>query len=181
MKQLIKLFTIASFLTLEIHSQILCDPVIHSFHPHPYQCDKFILCFWGNQVELRCSPGLHYNRETSQCMRPELANCLTDVPPNCETDNPNKIIFIASRTDCARYFVCYNGEAIVRQCASGFWWDFNENWCTTPENVNCHPDTPNNPKKFQCPVGVEGTTFHHNVSDCGKYYICINGEENFEF
>lgn len=186
-----QLFVLIAIFVVKINSQIICDPVIHSFHPNPYKCDRFILCFFGNEIDRTCAPGLHYDQTTTQCMEPERANCVVEIQPNCQSpDNPNEIIFIASQTDCTRFFVCHNGIAIMRQCATGLFYDINDEWCTFPEGVTCHPNVSNNPNAvttttanpniFECP-NTSGTSFHPHSTDCSRFFICINGESFVAF
>lgn len=192
---------ITLILVSKSHSRIVCDPVEPSWHPHPNYCDRFFICFWGNPVERQCAPGLHFNRNTTQCMEPELANCVLDYTPECATpDDPNVLVFHPHVDDCTRYFLCHNGTPIRRECAPGFFWDIVYDWCDFPERVTCDPNTGNNPNPqttttypptttttvttttrnpdfMDCP-NVPGQSRHPHTRDCNRYFICDNGEFN---
>lgn len=202
-----KLQILAIFLIFKtVNSQIVCDPELPSWNPHPSSCTHYILCFWGNQIVRPCAPTLHYNRVTTQCMQPELAGCNLDGIPYCSIpDDPNEVIFHPNEDDCTKYFVCHNGNAIARECASGLFWDVNDEWCTFPHLVSCHPNatvtpppvtttttstttttrptttttqtttTTFNPDFFDCP-NVPGTFYHAHTVDCSRYFRCTNGE-----
>lgn len=122
-----------------------CDEDIVTWHPHPYACTRYVMCFHGNPIERLCAPGLHFNRFYEQCMFPQLAMCDINYacPPVDDELNP---VFLPDENDCARFFVCFNGSPIGRTCAEGFWWDVVYNWCTIPEEVNCDSRVPNNPR-----------------------------------
>ncbi|KAG5678603.1 hypothetical protein PVAND_008264 [Polypedilum vanderplanki] len=179
----------------------ICEPNTVSWHPHPYACDLFYMCFWGELILRSCAPGLHYNRNTTQCMLPELAGCEFQTEINCPTpDNPNQILFQPDPNDCSKYYVCHNGNPIARECATNFFWDINNKWCTFPDQVTCdsntinNPNDPNrttqsstttvttttlptttrNPNTFDCPLNPSPTQ-HPHTRDCWRFFICING------
>lgn len=162
----------------------VCDPNQVSWHHHPLYCDRYFLCFWGVLNQRFCAPGLHYNRITTQCMSPNLANCEIDTGIYCpEVDDPNVLVFLSDFNDCGSYFLCYNGNPISRSCAEGFWWDMYDQWCTTPDIVRCDPRAPNdpqasttarNPDVFECPIS-SGTAFYPHTQSCRKYFVCTNG------
>lgn len=123
-----------------------CDPISVEWHPHPESCELFILCFWGETLVRSCAPGLHFNRNTTQCMIPELAGCNIGSVVYCATpDDPFALDFKAHPVDCSKYYLCFNGDPIARECAPNFWWDINNEWCTFPHLVNCDSRTQNNP------------------------------------
>ena len=190
---------ILAVVTAKVHSQIECHPELPSWHPHPSSCSHWILCFWENQLVRSCAPTLHYNRNTTQCMIPALAGCtLEDGIPFCEVpDDQLDPIFHPNVNDCQRYFMCHNGIAIARECASGLYWDINNDWCTFPDQVTCHPNAPNpippststttttstttelptttkNPDSFDCPL-FYGTYYYPHTVDCSRYFRCTNG------
>ena len=123
-----------------------CNPQIVTWHPHPFTCTKYVLCFYGNPIERLCAPGLHFNRRTEQCMLPQLAQCQENdgCPRQDDEFNP---VFLPNPEDCSAYFVCFEGNQIPRSCAAGLWWDVVFNWCTIGEEVTCDSRVPNNPNQ----------------------------------
>jgi Chitin binding Peritrophin-A domain len=100
----------------------VCDPVDVSWHPHPFNCNRYFLCFWGILHERLCAPDLHYNRVTTQCMIPEQAGCEINLDVDCPpSDDEWVIIFIPDPTDCSRYHVCFKGQKISRTCHTNLW------------------------------------------------------------
>lgn len=100
---------------------------------HPFDCNMFYLCVNGLPMLRSCAPGLHFNIDTNQCMKPEEANCrLTECPPY---NLP--LTFLPSNRSCSEYSICYFGEPILHLCADGLHWDQENEWCTDPEKVQC--------------------------------------------
>ena len=72
---------------------------------------------------------------------------MCDINYSCpDQDDELNPVFLPDDTDCSSYFVCFRGNAISRDCATGFWWDVVYNWCTIPEEVTCDSRVPNDPK-----------------------------------
>lgn len=95
-------------------------------------------------LEYPCAPGLHFSPTELKCMFPALADC--DINYVCpEIDDERNPIVLPDRFDCTRYYICFRGSPIQRQCATGLWFDIRNNWCTTADAVECDSRTPNNP------------------------------------
>jgi hypothetical protein len=126
----------------------VCDPGVVTWHPHPYSCTRYVLCFHGNPVERLCAPGLHFNKFLEQCMFPQLAMCDINYACPNEDDDMNPV-FLPDPTDCSRYFVCFRGQPLSRGCAENLWWDVVYNWCNVADDVTCDSRTPNDPNNQQ--------------------------------
>jgi hypothetical protein len=121
-----------------------CIPSIVSWHPHPLTCTQYVICYYGNVIERPCAPGLHFNANLEQCMLPQLAHC--DLNYACPTvDDPFNPVYLPDASDCSKYFVCFRGSPIERECADGLWFDVEYSWCTVAEKVKCDARVPNNP------------------------------------
>lgn len=141
MKYLAVIFALISSVVSQFPS---CDPNRVTWHPHPFSCTKYILCYHGNQIERLCAPGLHFNRVLEQCMLPQLAQC--DNSDKCpDVDDVMNPVFLPNPEDCGAYFVCFEGKPISRDCAENLWWDVVYNWCTSGDEVTCDSRVPNNP------------------------------------
>lgn len=118
----------------------VCDALVVTWHRHPLSCTRYILCFHGNPIERLCSPGLHFNAIMEQCMFPQLARC--DVNYACPAvDDELNPVFLPDASDCSRYFVCFKGSPILRNCAENLWFDVVYNWCTIADEVTCESTT----------------------------------------
>lgn len=55
------------------------DPNELVFHPNAYTCEDFTMCANGQQIEGRCSEGLHWDRVKQWCTFPEEAGCPVSI------------------------------------------------------------------------------------------------------
>jgi len=78
------------------------------------------------------------------------------------------MLFLPHPTDCAKYYVCANGEEFISDCAAGLLFDPQLTKCNVAEEVNCVP--------FKCPE-ENGVSFHRVVGNCSKYKLCYDGNE----
>jgi hypothetical protein len=121
-----------------------CDEFVVTWHPHPFTCTKYVLCYHGNIIERLCAPGLHFNAILEQCMLPQLARC--DINYACPAiDDKLNPVLLPDPADCSKYFVCFEGAPLPRTCAENLWWDVVYNWCTFADEVTCDSRVPNNP------------------------------------
>lgn len=123
-----------------------CDPRFVTWHPHPLTCTKYLICYYGNSVEMSCAPGFHFNRALEQCMEPQLAKC--DINYACPSDDDElNPVFLPNPNDCSSYFFCFKGTPLPKTCAENLWWDIEFNWCTYPEDTTCDSRVPNDPNR----------------------------------
>lgn len=121
-----------------------CNLNVVSWHSHPASCSKYAICFYANIKIYPCAPGFHFSPTQKQCMEPAKAKC--DVNYACpEKDDELNPIFFPNTADCSSYFVCHKGRPIIKACASGLFWDQENNWCTYPENVTCSSSDSSDP------------------------------------
>ncbi|XP_058065618.1 probable chitinase 10 [Anopheles bellator] len=150
--------------------------------PHRRSCSQYVLCFDGTPVLQRCAPGLHFNPAQGTCTVPELARCDLQERVCPERDDPQKLIFVADRFDCSKYFYCYNGKFHPHSCAPGLHWDPLNNWCTTIAESKCQNFTPYTevneptlvPKKVHCQDDLARWVKHPKSER--HYYLCYKGK-----
>ncbi|XP_050094297.1 protein obstructor-E [Anopheles aquasalis] len=150
--------------------------------PHRRSCSQYVLCFDGTPVLQRCAPGFHFNAGQNLCTVPELAHCDLQERVCPEKDDPQKLIFVADRFDCSKYYYCYNGKFHPHGCAPGLHWDPVNNWCTTIAESRCKNFTPYTevneptlvPKKVNC-QDDQARWVKHPRSE-RHYYLCYKGK-----
>ncbi|XP_058117776.1 probable chitinase 10 [Anopheles ziemanni] len=150
--------------------------------PHRRSCSQYVLCFDGTAVLQRCAPGLHFNAAQSVCTLPDLAYCDLQEQVCPEKDDPFKLVFVADRFDCSKYYYCYNGKFHPHSCAPGLHWDPVNNWCTTIAESKCMNFTPYTevneptlvPKKVSC-KDDQARWVKHPKSE-RHYYLCYKGK-----
>lgn len=87
--------------------------------PHPYDCEKYVLCVFGERIKRRCAEGLEFSPEERTCMLPEDAECKPqDRVWECpEEDDLDNLVFLPNKEDCSKYYLCWDGEQIPLACA----------------------------------------------------------------
>lgn len=159
--------------------EINCYPDGIEMHPHPYSCQKYIMCFSGVQIEMECAPNLHWSIYEGFCTSQDLAECTIEKSLCPEIDDPSELVFIPSSRNCNRYYLCYNQQTIGMNCAPGKWFDPINNWCDLEENVNCEVTTtqePELPPPIDTVECTEGLYFRPHPTTCEYFFLCANGE-----
>lgn len=97
------------------------DPFNPVFLPHEIFCDQYYLCHRGAKIPRSCAFGLFWDQTNTWCNFPWLVECHHDCPTPDDIDNP---VFLPNYSFCDRYFLCFNGTRIPRDCATGLQVDF---------------------------------------------------------
>lgn len=136
---------------------------------HPDDCEKYILCVFGQRVKRNCAPGLHFSRELRQCVHPDIAECDDDDIEQCPDTG---IKSISHPDNCEKYILCVGGSRIKRNCAPGLHFSRELRQCTQPDVAECEDS------EFTCPDEDDpgNLVFFPNTEDCSKYYVCWGGE-----
>lgn len=115
------------------------------FIPSLADCERYYLCHQGVARPMYCAPNFHFNPSIGQCDFPELAMCEVEGTPEPETE-PGEIevdcpaagvFWVAHPNTCEYYFMCVDGDAILRHCAPGLFFDSVTNRCDVKENAVC--------------------------------------------
>lgn len=78
-----------------------CIPGELFYLPHPYLCNKYILCFDGTPVIESCAPDFAWSVEQEVCLPAELANCRE--PNGCPAvDDLDNIVYLPHADDCQK-------------------------------------------------------------------------------
>ncbi|XP_017051968.1 protein obstructor-E [Drosophila ficusphila] len=145
-------------------------------------CTKYVLCFDGTPVIRQCSDGLQYNAQTDRCDYPQYVDCVDNL---CIRDNnPDAIVYIASKARCDKYYVCLDGLPNVQNCSSGLQYNSKTESCDFPSRVNCTVETlqrnilpfaraPPRSADIKCPS--KGSHFIGHPKRQDAYYYCLNG------
>lgn len=137
---------------------------------HPTNCEKYILCFGGVEIERECPGGLHFSRETRSCVDPDEAGCEEGKKECPDEDDPDNLVFFPNSEDCSKYFVCFGGEKISLSCGVGLHWNADEETCMDKSEAGCEDSD-----REECPeTGVKQIS---HPTNCGKYILCFGGNE----
>ncbi|XP_055538439.1 protein obstructor-E-like [Wyeomyia smithii] len=121
-------------------------------HPNTEICNIFYNCINGEELEMTCSGGLHFDEKSGTCAWPDVAGrvgCgsnsnkkLNDgfqCPKETRYDKNGQIITHPNYphpTDCSRFYYCLNGiEPRQGQCDAGLVYNEDVQRCDVPENV----------------------------------------------
>lgn len=120
-------------------SEVQCLPTCESFALSSFcydnTCTKYVLCYYGRPVLRECHDNLQYNNATDRCDFPQYVDCVAN---DCSaTNQPENIIYLASKASCNKYFVCSNGRPWEQECAPGLAYNPACECCDFEENVNC--------------------------------------------
>lgn len=193
MKKFILLISALICCTLSLSQNNPCDGISSGMIPYEPDCNYFIYCLNEvanirrcpvmqifDPIEVRCVPG---NPETCEILSTTTTTTTTISPPICpEVDDPFNPIFHPHPSDCGKYFMCFNGTAILRECHYGLLWSVENEWCDYPENVNCDLSTTPSPPSTQPPLFFcsdwifcpsNGFGYLPNFNICHRYFECI--------
>lgn len=166
-------------------SDNLCENITHGTLPYEDDCSYYIYCYNQRPSVIRCPEGQIFDRIELRCMNGNPETCETFRPYDCPlVDDPLRPVFFPHPENCSKYFMCFNGTAIARQCHYGLHWSEENEWCDFAENVNCSrtttttPPPPTPPLPFcrdwmHCPP--EGLGYLPNFNICHRYFECIMG------
>lgn len=121
-------------------------------HPDPAICNIFYSCINGEELEMNCMGGLHFDEKTGNCAWADVAGrvgCgsnsnkkLSDgfmCPKETRMDKNGQIITHPNYphpSDCSRFYYCLNGiEPRAGQCDAGLVYNEEIQRCDAPENV----------------------------------------------
>lgn len=116
------------------HCPEVDDPSNPVFLPHEIFCDQYYVCHRGAKLPRSCAFGLFWDQANKWCDFPGHVQCHHDCPTPDDIDNP---IFLPNYSYCDRYFLCFNGTRIPRNCAPGLQWSRNGEWCDYYDIIRC--------------------------------------------
>lgn len=97
--------------------------------------------------------------------------------------------YVIDPASCDNYYICIGEEGRLAPCPGGDWFDPVNQWCASPDTVECHlyASTTNSPitntqdpdveDGIICPATDNPVTiqFFPSLMDCERYYICYHG------
>ncbi|KAH8405074.1 hypothetical protein KR222_011204, partial [Zaprionus bogoriensis] len=125
-------------------------------------CGKFYVCANGLAVPKSCPGVLYFDIKKKVCNFPDLVDCTFDnrqsytatkspslhavskdftekvenlFIPDCSAQRNG--VYIRDPKSCSKFYVCANGQAILRQCPKGLHIDTEIKYCDYPSRVNC--------------------------------------------
>lgn len=146
---------------------------------YPYNCTQYYECRNGQRVKLSCSNGEVFDSDSKMCLPSEQAIC-TVYKNTCPTGKLLQTVYLPHECSCDFYYQCVDGEYVERACPHGESFDINRRACVSSTIAVCDPDSNNGVlPDVECPLN--GTKRIPHETDCGSYYLCVDGVKNKKY
>lgn len=155
------------------------------------KCSGWILCFRNEIVRTgNCPYPFLFNKKNQLCDFPFNVNCnldeiqTTELAPTTEETTTEiettteldlniycpvgKLLLVEHPKICSQFIICFDGYAILRDCAEGLHFDPVAGECNFPEIAGCQLCPPTN--------DPNNIVILPSEVDCRIYYVCFNGE-----
>lgn len=116
---------------------VACPPKGTVLKHNPYSCRKYFICVDGQKAEEVCPIEQSFSPMRGRCMADEKAECLADRSSICPVVKPNDFTLVPSILNCEVYYLCLENTVHEMNCAPGYHFSKDFNWCDIPENVGC--------------------------------------------
>ncbi|XP_030375338.1 protein obstructor-E-like [Scaptodrosophila lebanonensis] len=147
-------------------------------------CTKYVLCYMGTPVVRECCDGLQYNADTDRCDYPQYVDCVDNLCMLQTQVDIDNIVYIASKANCNKYYICVYGQPQNQTCTSGLQFNPSCNCCDFPSRVNCTvenlqrniiPFAKAPPRRADIICPENGIYFYQHHTRLDAYYYCLNG------
>lgn len=154
-----------------------CPIGVVSALPHPYDCNKFILCFDGTAVERSCGEDLHFSARLKTCALISEANCVLDGTVCPELDDVENIVTVANDYNCQSFYICFKGAPIPAYCGNFTHWNQQQQTCILEERSSCTALSPPYPELESDEMSCKKPGYYvlPHPRDEGKYFFCVDG------
>ncbi|XP_058065563.1 chondroitin proteoglycan 1-like [Anopheles bellator] len=134
--------------------------------PHPTDCAQYIICYGSVPLEQSCDYGLLFNSRFGVCDIPTNVECVFSCPA---VDDPLQPVWLPDPRleNCARHYLCFQGEPRLFMCESNLYFDMVTNTCTYPQYSGCRVPG------VECSSNF--TEYLENRRDCTSFYECAAG------
>lgn len=124
--------------------------------PHECQCTKFYECKNKKKILQDCPLGQFFDKDRKTCIPGR--NCKA-IGSECKDGD-----FINHECQCHKYYLCKNGQKVLRECEAGSHFDSDLSKCVTGK---CGDDN-----NKTCTSGEKKT----HECKCEIYYVCKNND-----
>lgn len=96
--------------------------------------------------------------------------------------------YVIDPESCDHFYICSDGLGQLAPCPGGDWFDLSNQWCASPDTVDCHLYTTTTTRPLlstldpiengiDCPATDNPFViqFLPSLIDCERYYICYHG------
>ncbi|KYN04138.1 putative chitinase 3, partial [Cyphomyrmex costatus] len=160
---------------------------------HPCLCNQYYDCINGEKILQTCPIGKHFDYEREVCDWASVVKCIrpiptfnilsSDIPINDynTTCAPEGRAFLHN-TDCSTYYLCSNGEKILKQCKEGLHFNTTIQTCDYPQkSCDLNKSSPRINLDICPPPDSVQKVFLPHECECTQYYECIGGKKVLRF
>ncbi|XP_052873425.1 uncharacterized protein LOC128278736 [Anopheles cruzii] len=146
--------------------ELCTNPNDVSIVPHPTNCTQYIICYGLVPLEQSCDYGLLFNSRLGVCDIPTNVECVFSCPA---VDDPLQPVWLPDPRleNCARHYLCFQGEPRLFMCESNLYFDMVTKTCTYPQYSGCRVPG------VECASNF--TELLENHRDCTSFYECAAG------
>ncbi|KYN42258.1 Peritrophin-1 [Trachymyrmex septentrionalis] len=157
---------------------------------HPCLCNRYYDCIDGEKILQTCPIGKHFDYLREICDWTSIVKCIRPIPTfnilTSDIDDYNTTCAPEGRafqhdTDCSAYYLCSNGEKILRQCMEGLHFNMTIQTCDYPQkSCDLNRSLPRINSDICPPDSVQEVFLPHEC-ECTQYYECIDGKKFLRF
>ncbi|KAK0088126.1 hypothetical protein PV325_013122 [Microctonus aethiopoides] len=184
--------------TIQLLSTPTCtNKTTDVYFPHESHSGLYYECRYGDLIRRECKDNLIFDVSQQTCVLPLETNLLlkltnaqlidesTSSTKNnvnlCDVNDSNgNYQRYSHEFDCTKYYICINGNAVLRMCPSRLNFNSKLKECDLPSNANCSGDNnnPNNIMPNKCPLDNSGWAINlPHETNCSLFYKCNWGEK----
>ena len=110
---------------------------VFDFAPSPENCEIYYICFGGQDMEMKCMRGTHWNNREKMCDLPSIANCEVEIKPTEPTCPRSGSSYIEDPNSCERFIYCRDGYMRYQKCPPLQYWNPEKEMCEYKWLVSC--------------------------------------------
>ncbi|KYM79154.1 Peritrophin-1, partial [Atta colombica] len=158
---------------------------------HPCLCNRYYDCIDGEKILQTCPIGKHFDYMREICDWASVVKCIRPIPTfkilTSDIDDYNTTCAPEGRafqhdTDCSAYYLCSNGEKILRQCMEGLHFNMTIQTCDYPQkSCDLNRSSPRINLDICPPPNSVQEVFLPHECECTQYYECIDGKKFLRF
>ncbi|XP_029669076.1 uncharacterized protein LOC115238965 [Formica exsecta] len=153
---------------------------------HRCLCNVYYECVNGDKIHQTCPNGMHFDYVREVCDLPEIVNCVRPITAidilmgSCQSKcYPDGKAF-QHEIDCSSYYLCSDGERILKHCIAGLHFNVILQMCDYPIKPDCDLTamflTTITVGDCPPPDSTEKVLLPHECN-CEQYYECVNGNQ----
>jgi hypothetical protein len=116
-------------------------------------CDTYYLCENSVATKMTCPIGFLFDFYLQACNYGNLENCNDPC-----FGVPNARFVVRRWAGCGAFYACQNGIGTPGNCPDGLYFDYEQQACNDPNNIDCIPDPSTAPTVPPTPPTISATT-----------------------